>query len=192
MNDMEYGYWEGVRNIENEKYECGYCNALVAPREAYLSKEFLLTQGGLGAFILICPGCQSPTYISRNQIQYPVKNIMKDIKHLPDDVQDLYKEVCDSFSVHAYTGASILARKMIMNIAMEKQAEKDKKFVEYVEFLVKESVVPKSTKKWLDLIRKNGNEAAHEPQKSSAEETEKIINFLEILLRSVYEFEGEI
>ncbi|PRS46405.1 DUF4145 domain-containing protein [Bacillus sp. MZGC1] len=192
MNDMESGYWDGTRYIDNVRYDCGYCNAYVAPQNAYPSKEYALHDGRLGAVILICPGCQSPTYMSRNKIQYPVKNIMNDIKHLPDNLQELYKEVCDSFSVHAYTGASILARKMIMNIAIEKKAEENKKFVEYVEFLVTNAIVPQSTKKWLDLIRKNGNDAAHKTHKASKEDTEKIIKFLEILLRSVYEFEGEI
>lgn len=192
MNNLELGYWVDTKYINNVKYDCGYCNAFVAPQEAYPSKEYLLHDGRLGAVILICPGCKSPTYISRGGRQHPVKNIMKDIKHLPSELQELYKEVCDSFSVHAYTGASILARKMIMNIAIEKKAKENKKFVEYVEFLVNEAVVPQSTKKWLELIRKNGNDAAHKTHKASKEDTEKIINFLEILLRSVYEFEGEI
>lgn len=189
----EINMWEDTVAIEGESFDCGYCNSLTAPAHGYVTKGYNINDFFLGARILICPNCKNPTFIDEFNTQFPsANNIMSNIKYLPDEVQELYKEVCDSFSVHAYTGASILARKMIMNIAIEKEAKEDKKFAYYVEFLVENAVVPKSAEKWLNTIRKNGNEAAHKTQKSSMEETEKIINFLEILLRSVYEFEGEI
>ncbi|MCY7675723.1 DUF4145 domain-containing protein [Bacillus safensis] len=184
--------WQDVVAIEGESFNCGYCNSLTAPSYGYVTSGYDRNELIVGARILICPNCKKPTFFDDN-IQYPsANNIMGSIKFLPDDVQELYKEVCDSFSVHAYTGASILARKMIMNIAIEKEAAEDLNFAGYVEYLVENGVVPNSAEKWLNAVRKNGNEAAHKTRKSSKEETEKIINFLVILLRSVYEFEGEI
>ncbi|MFS3914342.1 DUF4145 domain-containing protein [Bacillus australimaris] len=185
--------WQDVVAIEGESFNCGYCNSLTAPSYGYVTSGYDRNGLIVGARILICPNCKQPTFFDEFNSQYPsANNIMDNINYLPDDVQELYKEVCDSFSVHAYTGASILARKMIMNIAIEKKAEVDLSFANYVEYLVTNGVVPKSAEKWLNTVRKNGNEAAHKTSKSSKEETEKIIKFLVILLRSVYEFEGEI
>ncbi|UDB49877.1 DUF4145 domain-containing protein [Bacillus safensis] len=192
MRHYENERWINTVDMEGERFSCGYCNSLTAPNFGYITSEYNISEYHVVPRILICPNCNKATYLDEFNQQYPPANSMRNIKHLPSDVQELYKEVCDSYSVHAYTGASILARKMIMNVAVEKEAKKGKNFVYYVEFLVDNAVVPKSTKKWLDAVRENGNEAAHETQKSSREDTEKIINFLEILLRSVYEFEGEI
>ncbi|MEZ7511159.1 DUF4145 domain-containing protein [Bacillus pumilus] len=185
-------FWADSHDVEKEKYTCGYCNSLAAPTYGYLTHEYIESERKSGSKILICPNCRNPTHINGIGQQFPPISIIKGIRQLPENIQDLYKEVCDSFSVNAFTGASILARKMIMNIAIEKGDKKDKSFIQYVEFLVNEGIVPKSAEKWLDAVRLNGNIAAHNIEKSTKEETQKLIDFLEMLLRIVYEFEAEL
>ena len=55
--------------------------------------------------------------------------------------------------------------------------------------------MPPNGKKWVDAIRKKGNEANHEIQLMGERDARNIVRFSEMLLRFVYEmpniYEGE-
>lgn len=79
-----------------------------------------------------------------------------------------------------------------MNIAVDSGAEEGKNFVTYVDFLDNEGVIPKDGKDWVDAIRQAGNIATHKIPSIDKELAERIVKFLEFLLRIKYEMPGEL
>ena len=113
----------------------------------------------------------------------------RDVAGISDKgVDKLYKEARDCTSVGAYTGAILLCRKILMNITVQHGADAGKSFVFYVDYLQNQGFAPPNGKIWVDEIRKKGNQATHEIPQSSQEDAKQILNFVEMLLRFIYEF----
>ena len=75
-----------------------------------------------------------------------------------------------------------------MNIAVNHGAEKNQRFVEYVDYLAEQGHIPTASKEWVDQIRQLGNDATHEiPQIDSADATQ-ILEFSTMMLRLVYDY----
>ncbi|MCT7650544.1 DUF4145 domain-containing protein [Aliarcobacter butzleri] len=87
-----------------------------------------------------------------------------------------------------YTGAVLLCRKMLMNIAVVQGAKEGLKFIEYVTYLSDNGYTPPNGKHWVDHIRKKGNEATHEIAVMNEDDAKELIIFIEMLLRFIYEF----
>ena len=81
----------------------------------------------------------------------------------------------------------MLCRKLLMNIAVQKGAEKNLTFAAYVNFLEAKGYVPPDGKEWVEVIRKKGNEANHEIELMSGTDARNLIRFSEMLLRFIYE-----
>jgi len=79
-----------------------------------------------------------------------------------------------------------------MHLAVEKGAPQGKSFLEYVEYLSQKGYVPPDGKAWVDYIRTKGNEANHEIKIMSADDAKRLITFLEMLLKFVYEFPAQV
>lgn len=75
-----------------------------------------------------------------------------------------------------------------MNVAVQKEAAEDLKFIDYVEYLSEKGYVPPDGKTWVDHIRQKGNEATHEIQLMGKKDAEDLIVFSEMLLKFIYEF----
>ena len=137
------------------KFTCGFCDLLVGGDRGFLTNINPTAQ------VVICPKCNRPTFFEDDK-QYPGVAFGGPVQKLPVDIAALYDEarVCCSNSV--YTGAVLLLRKLLMNIAVDKGAPVDKKFIEYVEYLSEKGYVPHDGKGWVDHIRQKGNEATHE------------------------------
>ena len=75
-----------------------------------------------------------------------------------------------------------------MNVAVQKAAAENLKFIEYVEYLSNNGYVPPDGKSWVDHIRQKGNEATHEIQLMGKKDAEDLIVFSEMLLKFIYEF----
>lgn len=75
-----------------------------------------------------------------------------------------------------------------MNIAVSKGATQGQQFISYVEFLAQKGFVPPGSEVWIDHIRRKGNEATHEISIMSRTDAEDLLNFVEILLRIIFEF----
>lgn len=56
-------------------------------------------------------------------------------------------------SVSAYTAVSLLCRKLLMHVAVDKGAEENLQFVKYVDYLQEKNWVSPAYKDWVDLIR---------------------------------------
>jgi hypothetical protein len=74
-----------------------------------------------------------------------------------------------------------------MNVAVALGAKAGDSFVTYVEFLANKGYVPPNGKHWVDHIRTKSNEANHEITLMSKDEAERLITFVEMMLKFIYE-----
>jgi len=81
----------------------------------------------------------------------------------------------------------MIARTLLMHIAVEQGAEEGLPFARYVTYLDEKGYIPPNGKKWVDYIRTSGNVANHEIVIKEREETQKVITFLSTLLLVIYE-----
>ncbi|WP_166706204.1 MULTISPECIES: DUF4145 domain-containing protein [Bacillus amyloliquefaciens group] len=190
------GEWLSVNRLLPYKYQCAHCDAVVGPDSGYLcdrKNPGRSTRSTL-ARIFICSNCNRPTYFeylnvgSRTQIPSP--RYGNKIEHLPEEIEKVYTEIRDCMSHQLHTAGVLLARKLLMNIAVDSGAKEGESFVTYVNFLESEGIIPKDGKDWVDAIRQAGNIATHKIPSIDQELAEEIVTFLEFLLRIKYEMPG--
>lgn len=178
--------WPSNQDITPRQFTCGHsgCGREIASNKGWLYQH---NQG----LIYICPMCHRPTFFDDTvspAIQIPGISFGKNIEHLPKDIADLYEEIRKATSGEAYTSAVLSCRKLLMHIAVEKGASKGVEFIHYVEYLVDNHYAPPGSKPWVDKIRKSANEANHEIKIMTKDDAEELINFVEMLLKFIYEF----
>ncbi|WP_144462602.1 DUF4145 domain-containing protein [Bacillus pumilus] len=181
------GFWVANGKIMSTGFQCGYCQKSVAAidgiycqsRDSY--KKF--------ATIAFCPHCNFPTVLSDflDQRQIPMPKKGAKIEGVKENIEKLYEEVRSCYSIGSFNAAVLLARKLLMIIAVDKGADEGKKFQFYVDYLSSQFIAP-NNRSWVDKIRLTGNIATHEIPDINKEDAEKILLFVEMLLRLVYEF----
>ncbi len=135
---------------------------------------------------LLCPSCEKGSVWNENII-IPGSAPTRGVDGLSSELAAAYKEAQDCFSVGAYTGCSLLCRKIIMYVAADKGALEGKSFEFYLDYLVNEGHITKSMKNWVDKIRTFGNEATHKLSLPNKELTEGVLKFTQILLTVIFE-----
>ena len=185
------GGWGEPRTTHEKNYTCGHknCGREVGSVNGW---NFISSGGRTVAFICICPICKCPTFFDESGSQIPGNVIGHKIEHLPAEIQQLYDEIRKSTSQEAYTAAVLACRKLLMHIAVEKGAKENLNFIDYVDHLVAEHYAPPNSQPWVDRIRQKGNEANHEIKIMSKNDAVEIINFIEMLLKFIYEFPGKV
>lgn len=192
MNKKDKINWSGsIGTSPTDWYLCAHCGTKSHPLRAWVG-DVIDTQTRISytqnAAVLICPSCTRPTYINdRDEIQIPNPRLGADLKKLPTEVQQAYNEARDCSSVGAHTATVMLARKILMYLAVVEGAETDLKFVQYVNFLADKGHVPPKGKDWVGKIRDKGNEANHELPTMTSEDASEIMHLVEMLLRFNYE-----
>ncbi|MFQ5852453.1 MAG: DUF4145 domain-containing protein [Candidatus Binatia bacterium] len=111
---------------------------------------------------------------------------------LPENVQAIYEEAGRSTSVAACTCAVMACRTLVMHIAVNKGANEGLTFAGYVDYLAGKGYVPPDGKAWVEQIRDQGNEAVHEIVVKSRNDANKVLGFVEMLLRFIYEFPAKV
>lgn len=183
--------WTNISKIRSKNFKCGYCGCIIGNDKGFYAQE---KSGLLGSLdreynIYICPNCDKPTFFDDKEKQYPGVKIGSNIQNIThEEVVDLYNEARNCFSVDAFTSVALCCRKLLMNISVNLGAEENKKFVYYVNWLDEKNYILPNAKKWVDQIRRIGNEATHEIHIISREDAEKSLKFIEMILRLVYEF----
>ena len=172
--------WYSVGEPPSSSYRCGYCGFDVASARGWITQTRV-------AVIRICPQCNVPTFFSAQDEQIPGPLPGGNVVGIGDHVASLYNEARRSFSVGAYTGAVMLCRKVLMNVSVQKGADEDLRFVEYVEWLLDEHYAPTGSKVWVDYIKDRGNEANHEIRPMTQSDAEGVLRFTEQLLRNMFE-----
>lgn len=176
--------WQNVGGVTPRAYVCAYCGNQVASERAY--------HDDAGDLIYVCPMCTNPTYFTYERDQIPDVSPGEDVPNVPPDVDALYREARDAIGAGAYTGAVLLARKLLMNLAVAQGAKEGDTFIAYVEYLAKKGFVPPNGQGWVDHIRKRGNEANHEIILMAKTDAEELISFIEMLLKFIYEFPSRV
>ena len=140
-------------------------------------------------YIHICPGCNQPNYFDHKSIQSPSAIYGKTVINLPsDEMRGLYEEARKCFACGSYTASIMCCRKLLMNIAVHQGAHEKMNFSQYVNYLVENHFVPTNAKRWVEYIREKGNEANHEIALMSMEDAKNLLDFIEMLLRVIYEY----
>lgn len=183
--------------VQSNELVCGYCGHNIAPHDGYKitidtstdSIQHIVTIG----YIYECPHCKNPIiYFPKTKISIPGAKYGRDVKNLPPNIKTLYDECRICYANQCYTSAQMIARTLLMHIAVEQGAEENKNFAYYVEFLDTHGFIPPNGKKWVDFIRTSGNVANHEIVIKDMDETKKVLSFLSALLMFIYELPNEL
>lgn len=186
-----FGTWYNTSKVNSFSFVCGYCGNSSGPSEKYYSKRDNMGNNIVDGEIFICPTCNRPTFFDdKDELQIPGPKIGESIEFLPDDVDELYEEARSCISVNAFTSSVLTCRKLLMNVAVTKEADEGKSFFYYVNYLKDNHYIPPGSDNWVDHIRKKGNEATHEIPSISKEDAIELLDFTEMLLRFVYEMPG--
>ena len=181
---------------------CGHCNNSIG-LDVYLEivHQEPLEAFGYGAstkteidyYVGQCPICGKPVILDAqtSAVLPPVKSF-DEVKGLPEDIEKLYNEMRDAYSVQAYTCCVIAGRTLLANIAVEQGAEDNKSFAFYVDYLVSNYLPKSSSKPWVDKVRALGNDSAHHMVIADKEAATTSMKFLEAILKNVYEFPNSI
>ena len=139
--------------------------------------------------VFICPDCSCPTFVYPGEdCRVPDAPFGSAVDNLPENLKALYDEARNCTANGSYTGAVLLLRKMLMNIAVDQGAKEDLNFFQYVNFLSDNHYIPPNGKHWVDHIRLKGNEATHEIALMDRSDAKDLVSFIEMLLRFIYEF----
>ena len=173
--------WVNLSELPRRIYRCGHCGATTGSVQGYQMKRF--PEG----MIYMCGGCNQPTYFFL-QTQVPSPILGNLIEKLPTEIDQLYNEARRCTSLTAYTACVLCCRKILMHIAVDKGAEEGLSFFKYVGYLDNNHYIPPNGKAWVDHVRTKGNEANHEIVIISEDEARKLLVFVEMLLKFIYEF----
>ncbi|BDX45645.1 hypothetical protein L6E_00590 [Enterococcus hirae] len=188
ISDFQYLQWKGT-TLNERDFVCGYCNrhtSSISGLPLLKSDMGMLYQHDKNG-IYICTHCQLPSFFFDNE-QMPGNKFGNPVSGISDELSNLYDEARNSYSVGAYTGAVLLCRKLLMNIAVELGAETGKKFIEYVNYLDENHYISRNSKSWVDKIRTTGNEATHETVIKSKDDATTLIKFCEMIMKTNFEY----
>lgn len=177
------GAWQNLSDVKSKNYVCGYCGKDISSHRGYFTNSASIS------YVLICHHCNRPSFYENTDKVYPGSSYGNDVQYINvEEVSKLYDEARSCISCNAYTASVLCSRKLIMNIAVTKGADENLSFIKYVEFLSEKGYIPPDGKEWVDHIRKKGNQATHEIEIMSKDDAIELIDFLEMLLKFVYEF----
>ena len=183
--------WLNTSKVDSKKFICGYCGNSISSNIGYYmsnSCHNYSTPSGAG-YIYICHHCNKPTYFDfHSQTPSPIygKNFNEKIF---DDQKTwlLYQEIRKCIEASAYTSAIMASRKLLMHIAVDCGAEKNKSFQFYVDFLNNQNYIPKNSKEWVDIIRTKGNDANHDIIIYEETDAKQMLQFVEMIITIIYE-----
>ena len=180
--------WQYATDIRSREWKCGYCGREVAGNVGYKHRYD-------DKCVLICPHCQNATsFIGTDDgvEQYPPASYGKTINSLPENIEKIYGEICRCVQYSSFTGAVLLMRKMLVHLAVAKDAKEDISFSSAVKYLDEHGWIPPTGKQWVDKIRTIGNDATHQVVVCTKREAEQLLRYVEHLLISIYEFPAKV
>lgn len=182
---LDWNKWNSVSSIDAKSFVCGHCGDNTGSTHGYYYND-----GTKNVRMYICTSCGHPTYFNHyEQYQIPGKTVGREINNLPEDIGLVYGEICRSIKERNYTASVLLARKLIMHLAIDvAQANEGESFVSYVDHLQKSGYVPPKSTGWLKKIKDSGNEKNHELKLATETEAISHQSFLEMLLVFMYEY----
>ena len=184
---MKWSEWQQLSNLSPKEFDCGFCGKGIGTNHGYFHQG-----SGPSTRIYICTNCGCPTFFDQQDNQHPGPILGRDVKGLPNDIENVYREIREDIKNQCFTSAILLGRKLIMHVAVDvAKAKEGESFVAYIEHLEKSNYIPPNASKLLDYLRKLGNEKNHEIKLGNLVESERILGFIEALLFFIYELGGE-
>lgn len=181
--------WEkpSKREKKDETFCCPYCNVNVRT-----FADTRIVDAELGAIkyhIFKCTQCCMPVTIGQDGQIIPPSLFLpfEDIKYLPEKIEKMYAECRKSFSNACYYSVIMVARSLLMRIAIDKGANENLGLVEYVNYLEAEGHTSPSNRTWVDRIREQGDRYVREIDEATKVEAERMIVFISQLLKNIYE-----
>ena len=174
------GHPSGRGQDSYQKFVCGFCGK---PGTGVVVAFYKIDDKKINKW-LMCPYCDHGSVLSHNGNIYPVGLLGESLKGLPDPIDD---RRC--LSANCFIATEMLCRKILMHVACEKGADEGKTFEYYIDYLEKKGFITPPIKKWVEIIREQGNEATHRLQKSDSMRSNGILTFTAQLLRIIYEME---
>jgi hypothetical protein len=182
--------WQGTKELPSKRYTCGHCGASLASERGFAGEVHEGRGGHVfeHTYIYVCHYCHQPTYVGggRQTPGVPYGIHVTDIADAA--VRELYDEARRATSAGCYTAAVLCCRKLLMHIAVDKDAKEGESFACYVDYLASKGYVPPDARDCVDHIRKKGNEANHEINIMKPPDAEELLDYIGILLKLIYEF----
>lgn len=197
FNDYDFSqdslHWQ-YSEISPASFTCSFCGnkvtsdkgiPLVENLSSLSDSKVKLHEPASGVYL--CINCYRPTFVFENE-QFPEPRIGETLTKLPDDINSIYEEARDCYSVRAYTGVTLLCRKLLMHVAVNFGAKEGETFVNYIEFLNDKGYITATSRKWVDKIRSFGNEVNHKIDIETSDRAKMILQFTEMILKSDFEY----
>ncbi|GFN40551.1 MAG: conserved hypothetical protein [Marine Group I thaumarchaeote] len=177
----EIGHPSYSQPTGTHSYQCGHCDHQTSGRVVAFYPS-----NGVNKWLL-CTNCAKGSVLTSAGIIFPASKFGSSVEGLPGIVQKAYDEARLCYSVGAFTACELICRKILMNVAVDKGADENDSFVNYLDFLKTEGYITEAMMSWVSLIREHGGKSTHyiaEPEKTRAEST---LMFTEQMLKIIYE-----
>ena len=162
---------------------CGHCDRDISAHViAYYNSELPKVN-----YWLICPVCSHASVKDYDGITYPPAKYGESLQGLPPDIKQAYDEARNCMSVKAHSACTLICRKILMHIAVDKGDDEGKSFVDYITYLKDNGYITAVMNDWVDKIREGGNDSTHKIPEASESKAKNIMLFTIQLLRNVYE-----
>jgi hypothetical protein len=183
---MIWDRWQQPTNINARSWTCGFCGNGVGGNKGW----YYINQANQHtAFIYICSTCGRPTFFDETQNQHPGPVVGREIRKLPPDIEAVYREMRTGIKNSLWTSVILIGRKLIMHLAVDVAGGNEgETFAAYIQHLKNSGYVPPKSDKWLDYLRKSGNEKTHEVAVGTEKEALQVLSFVELLLIFMYEY----
>jgi hypothetical protein len=181
--------WEKVKAKERKEatLDCPYCATRV--RAESDTRIFDTDSGSIKYHIHKCPECFMPIIIGLDGNIIPQSQVLpfEDVRYLPVRIEKLYNECRKSYGNECFHATIMVARSLLMHVAVDKGATSNLKFIQYIDYLETEGYISKHNRNWVDKIRITGNQYIHELDEATSEEANIVMIFIKQLLGNVYE-----
>jgi len=185
--------WEKAGNTQIPKiWKCWNCGADTGGQFGYRFFDYDNSTGysRMMKGIYICPQCAAPVYFPDVRTDdYEPKSVPgNNVNSSDKNIDSLYTEMRECIGCGACTAAVMVGRKILMHVAVDFGAKPDLSFSAYVDYLYENHYVSQRASDWVDHIRKKGNEANHDIAIMDKKEATLLLQFVEMLLETNYEF----
>lgn len=173
-----------MTELTTVSFECGWCDRSTGGSVGYKHQ-------GLHCDIYFCRYCRLPTVrflTSGDQwVWTPLPASGQAVAGLPPIVGSAWDEARATLSAGAPTAAALMCRKILMNVAVDKGAAQNLRFVQYVDWLSEHHFIPPHIGDLTVHIKDSGNDATHEIVSVDQKEAAIVLGFTQSLLQIVYE-----
>ena len=177
----------------SKEYQCAFCGNQVGSGKSFYSEQSIENKPSVYTHIYICPRCASPTYFDEDDKQVPGPTFGEHIEDIEEikEIINLYNEARRAMSVDSHTAAAMCCRKLLVNMAVKKGAKAGDTFKGYVQYFLDNHYLHEDYKDWIGFIKDKGNDANHEIPEISRGDAEKMITFVGMLIKILYEFNAK-